>query len=387
MTPLAFALAALLAQDEPTDSVTAAIVWLARHQRPDGSWGPIPGTCGCFGDAPKPKEIPRDPEVGKKAAPLIDALRSETLDERERAADDLLKLGEAVEPFLEDAAKDKDAEVKSRAESLLRTLRAPRTKGDVEPTALALLTILGAGYSHLSKDTYGTIVLGDTIKRGLQWLMSRQDVSGRIGDGDGVRPPQAIAALVLLEAYGLTGSNLFTEQAQKAHAWLAGEQRKNGSWNDDLETTYWSVIALKSSALADLANEVRRAGLAVDWLKERADKGDAADIAAFVTASCFWAGPDVSAHAAKLALFKASDLDARTRQMTALALWQADGPAGPHWKKWNEGMKDAILKSSPASECGKGGWGKGATSGRTTALNALTLEVYYRYANVVGGKK
>jgi len=373
-------------QDEPTDAVGAAILWLARHQRPDGSWGPIPGTCDCFGDAPKPRVIPRDADVARKAAPLVEALRSDSLDERERAAGDLLKLGEAVEPFLEDAAADKDAEVKARADSLLRTLRAARTRGDTEPTALALLVLLGAGYSHLSKDTYGDIVLGNTVRKALQWLMNHQDLSGRIGDGDSVKPAQAIAALALLEAYGLTGSNLFKEQAVKAHTWLAGEQRKNGSWSDDVETTYWAVIALKSAQLDGFPPELRRAELATAWLRERAEKGGAVELAAFVTASRFFEGPDISAHAARLADVKAVALEPGARQMAALALFQADGPSGANWKNWNEGMKAAVLKS-PASGCGKGGWGKGAGSGRTTALNALTLEVYYRYANVVGSKK
>ena len=78
----------------------------------------------------------------------------------------------------------------------------------------------------------------------------------------------------------------------------------------------------------------------------------------------------------------------------SLALFQYDGPSGNVWKQWNEPMKDALVKNqqTPSSGCKNGSWepvGRWCGEGGrvyATAINALTLEVYYRYANVFGTK-
>jgi hypothetical protein len=64
------------------------------------------------------------------------------------------------------------------------------------------------------------------------------------------------------------------------------------------------------------------------------------------------------------------------------------------WKKWNEPMKNALVPNQKTGKdgCKNGSWDPdqerwGAEGGRVyaVAINALTLEVYYRYANVFGG--
>jgi hypothetical protein len=81
---------------------------------------------------------------------------------------------------------------------------------------------------------------------------------------------------------------------------------------------------------------------------------------------------------------------------SSLALFQYDGPDGPYWKKWNEPMKNAIVPNQKTGKdgCANGSWTSeedrwGFEGGRVyaVAINALTLEVYYRYANVFGAKK
>ena len=76
------------------------------------------------------------------------------------------------------------------------------------------------------------------------------------------------------------------------------------------------------------------------------------------------------------------------------ALFQFDGPEGPMWKRWNEPMKNALVPNQHTGKdgCKNGSWNPdvdrwGAEGGRVyaVAINALTLEVYYRYANVFGG--
>ena len=83
-----------------------------------------------------------------------------------------------------------------------------------------------------------------------------------------------------------------------------------------------------------------------------------------------------------------------------LALNQFDGPdsprkgAGSQWSAWEKGLTKALLplqdRSKARDACSRGGWlqeARGNQKGRAlynTAMNVLTLEVYYRYANVFG---
>jgi hypothetical protein len=84
----------------------------------------------------------------------------------------------------------------------------------------------------------------------------------------------------------------------------------------------------------------------------------------------------------------------------SLAIFQLDGPTatspgGRHWKAWNEAMKAALLPHQALGRdgCVDGSWDPAAdrwgfAGGRVyaTALNVLTLEVYYRYERLFGGK-
>lgn len=84
-----------------------------------------------------------------------------------------------------------------------------------------------------------------------------------------------------------------------------------------------------------------------------------------------------------------------------LALNQFDGPdsprkgSGKYWDNWNEALIESILPLQNASKardvCTRGGWLDpdrwGSHTGHSlysTALNVLTLQVYYRYENAFG---
>ncbi len=68
------------------------------------------------------------------------------------------------------------------------------------------------------------------------------------------------------------------------------------------------------------------------------------------------------------------------------ALFLYDGPSGPKWKAWNKDMKGALVNNqNPGSAGCKGGsweavdrWSGEGGRVYGTAINALTLEVYYR---------
>ena len=65
---------------------------------------------------------------------------------------------------------------------------------------------------------------------------------------------------------------------------------------------------------------------------------------------------------------------------------------GTHWKKWNEAMKDAIVKHQHPRGSGArtgswdpiGPWGHDGGRVYSTATMVMCLEVYYRYDRVFG---
>jgi hypothetical protein len=80
-----------------------------------------------------------------------------------------------------------------------------------------------------------------------------------------------------------------------------------------------------------------------------------------------------------------------------LALNQFDGPDSPkrsskqYWNQWNRALTDALLPLQDESKtCRRGGWvqpDRWSMAGGPiyrTAINVLTLEVYYRYENAFG---
>ena len=83
-----------------------------------------------------------------------------------------------------------------------------------------------------------------------------------------------------------------------------------------------------------------------------------------------------------------------------MALDLVDGPANPksphrNWQKRNKAMQDAALASQSIApkQCSSGGflqpdtWTHGAGPVYSTAINVLTLEVYYRYENAFAAAK
>lgn len=80
-----------------------------------------------------------------------------------------------------------------------------------------------------------------------------------------------------------------------------------------------------------------------------------------------------------------------------LALFMLGGPNSPHsgrfgqdWEAWNDSMKSALVDPQIKEGCEEGSWepiGRWSMFGGrvyATAINALTLEVYYRYENAFG---
>ncbi|MFN3486083.1 MAG: prenyltransferase/squalene oxidase repeat-containing protein, partial [Planctomycetota bacterium] len=153
---------------------------------------------------------------------------------------------------------------------------------DAGVTGLSLLAFLGAGYSHLSKDTYDGICFGDVVRKGLQWMMSHQDPEGCIGSRNAQKYMynHTICALAMSEAYGLTGSNLFKDQAQKAVDFVIAAQNPGKGWrysykcgDNDSSVTGWAVMVLKSAEISGLTFPRSGYDGTRAWLDEVTEEG------------------------------------------------------------------------------------------------------------------
>jgi hypothetical protein len=312
---------------------------------------------------------------------------------------------------------------------------------DTGVTALSILAFLGAGYSHLSRDEFpdpiqpGRVLkFGDVVKKGVQWLIAHQDPEGCISErGMKYMYNHAVAALCLSEAYGMTASVPLRDPAQKAIDFLVASQNPGKGWrykaqsgDNDCSVTGWAVMALKSAELSEIHFPKTAYDGALSWFSDATDPLNGyyqVGYNARGTGKVFTNGnqqcddhPAMSAVAIMARIFmqkrknepalgsvrllvsdlpewKTNRIDFYYWYYASLALFQYDGPDGPMWKKWNEPMKNALVPNqhTAKSGCKNGSWDSevdrwGIEGGRVfaVAINALTLEVYYRYANVFG---
>src|SRR5205823_3656635 len=116
---------------------------------------------------------------------------------------------------------------------------------------LVLLSLLGAGYSHLSKDEYDGEVVGPRIKKGIRWILLQQCDDGSFNSGHDDVFDQGLATLALGEAYGTTAAQTLKDPATHALDALVRLQGADGSWGG-IEPTTWAVQALASADLGEL---------------------------------------------------------------------------------------------------------------------------------------
>ncbi len=280
---------------------------------------------------------------------------------------------------------------------------------DVAATAFALLAFYGRGERHDLECRYR-----DTVARGLKWLLSQQDrVSG---DLRGKNPPHnamydhGIAALALVEAYGVTKDDALRPRAIAAIEFVSGSQHAGGGWRyqpgerGDLSVTGWYIMALASAQMSGLpvpekTMEGARKFLAgvrggerggsygyTDSPGRRSSGRDAMNAVGFFCSQLFGDSPNAGSawEASRIvggAGVKLSDL--YYVYYGTLAAYQHQGPL---WRSWRDKMQDGFVEM----QGGDGSWAisghHGGAMGRAicTALVVLCLEAQYRYTPLYG---
>jgi hypothetical protein len=281
-------------------------------------------------------------------------------------------------------------------------------EADTALTGLALLTYLGAGYTH--KDGK----FATTVGNGLDFLLAQQKP-----DGDLRGPSKAVgmychamATLAMCEAYALSLDDRLRDPAERAVSFLVrGRARDGQAWRyepsapvGDTSILGWVVMALKSARevglrVPDQTGVGRGMLLWLDRVATGQDRGLARyqppdPVTATMTAEAWVCrqflgvgGPGASSTEAAAYLMQhesdKGDSNFYYWYYGTLAMYQHGGQP---WTRWNARIRDRVVKLQRSSGHQSGSWDPddsmyGARGGRIycTTLAALTLEVYYRY--------
>ncbi len=296
-------------------------------------------------------------------------------------------------------------------------------QSDTAATGLALLSYLGAGYTHLD-DKHRAVV-----RRGLDWMVRNQKANGDTFSGG---TPYAwyyshgIAAIALCEAYGMTRDPELREPAQKAIQFIIDSQHPTeGGWRykpqveSDTSVSGWQLMALKSAQMAGLKVPAGSLGRLSKWLDKAQTAGG----------SRYAYNPNADdTPEQRDGLVPNLAMTAEGLLMRMYQGWRRDNPAliegaehlksnlpevgteaqplrnayywyyatqvmfqmqGDYWTAWNEKMQPLLQQSQTDAGPLAGSWHPatpvpdrwGHAGGRhyVTAMNLLMLEVYYRH--------
>jgi hypothetical protein len=299
---------------------------------------------------------------------------------------------------------------------------------DVGASALALLAYLGNGHTHQVGE------FKKTVRKGLRFLKTQQSSDGRIGpcEGESWFYNHAIALMAISEAYAMTKDDKMKQMAENALRYGLNAQNPGYGWKyeprggkSDTSVTGWMVLALKAAKTGGLEVPKQAFEDARKWfdrvtaangrcgyekpgdpgsiLRGRTKNFERQETMTAVSLICrIFTGqkrsdPEIK-KGAELIMQKLPTYDAPNHLKVNYYYWYNGTYAmfqigGEQWKKWNEAMKTALLKSQRRDGCAHGSWDAvcewAVVGGRVycTAINALSLEIYYRFARINNGEK
>jgi hypothetical protein len=300
-------------------------------------------------------------------------------------------------------------------------------------TGLALLAFLGDG-NTTREGTYKEVVA-----RGIAWLKDQQDPeSGLIGRriGHQYMYGHAIATLAVCEAYYFSKSPLIKKVAQPAIDLITRARNDYAAWRydmvpngaNDTSVTGWMVFALKSAEEGKLEVDPQAFVGALGWIDGVTDQAngrvgydsmgswssrithlndqfpsDRSEAMTAVGLLCrIFMGqtpekdPILAKHA-DLMLRRLPEWDPANKSSDfyywyygTYAMYQLGGQH--YWEPWRKAMEKAVVSTQCKDGDKRGSWDPidpwGFAGGRvySTALMTLCLEVYFRYARVLGAR-
>lgn len=288
-------------------------------------------------------------------------------------------------------------------------------------TSLALLAFLGAGNTHKDGE------FQQTVARGLRYLRRLQQSDGRFtarltpGPDTYLMYHQALCTLVISEACAMTGDGSLKPHIERSIQFMARAQQSGGGWDygpemtgrNDTSVTGWVVMAMKSAHAAGVPiPDLMTYNVMRHFESCTLDNGEVvysdrntgvgrrglAMLAVGMVCRQFLGWPlDSKILQCQARIISQYPIDwARLRGQEADRLldssyyWYYGTLAqfqmgGQFWPAWNAAMKRELLANQVKDGPMRGSWdpvGLWANAGGriySTALNALNLEVYYRY--------
>jgi hypothetical protein len=284
-------------------------------------------------------------------------------------------------------------------------------RSDSAATSLALLPFLGAGQTHLGGR------YKDTVASGLRWLVSQQRDDGDLRAGSAGNTgmyAHGQGAIVLCEAYLMTGDQSLREPAQRAIDFIVAAQYPDGGWRyqpnsearpherrSDTSVVGWQLMALQSARAAKLTVPDETLELAGHFL----DSVQSRDGALYAYQPQNRPTHVMTAEALLCRIYLGWTLDQPGLVEGARFLTEEHLPSdhdpnvyywyyatqamhhvgGTKWERWNLRMRDVLVNSQEKRGQQAGSWaprgGHASAGGRVymTALAVCTLEVYYRH--------
>ncbi len=287
---------------------------------------------------------------------------------------------------------------------------------DTGISALALLAFLGAGHSHVQGE------YRDTVRRGIDFLLRSQAADGSLFGNSTLYAQMychSMATFALAEAQAMSGDPRLEPAVTKAVNYsLAAQNAGTGGWRyrpgdtGDTSQMGWQIMALASAKRAGV-HVPDQTWIRIDRFLRSVRRGNFGGLASYRPDSPFSTSMTAEALYCHLVLEEMNGLrftepaaNEATNQILAvlptaervnLYYWyyatlalhhrqRVDNPAATAWRAWNDALTTTLLNTQVTSGDQAGSWSTnclwGGYGGRvyTTALAALCLEVYYRYA-------
>jgi len=301
---------------------------------------------------------------------------------------------------------------------------------DVGLTALAVLAFTGAGNSHRSASDPR---YARCLRRAMDFLLRKQILSpgkasthGRIGSGSHhkVMYEHSIATMALCELLLLSNDRLkLLRPARAATEYCLASRNPGSAWrygfrdgNNDTSVAGWFILALKTAKISGVGIDDSRYDEAFRDTLRFFDRVTDTDGVTGYTSSRGERGtvPTMTSVAALCRMFAGQKRTSSTIRASVKHLlqsppqWTSTGQTvdfyywyyatyaafqmgSTTWRKWNPKMKKALLSSQRRGGCEDGSWDTcgpwSRRAGRvySTALAAMTLEVYYRFERTTAG--
>ena len=282
-----------------------------------------------------------------------------------------------------------------------------RPRSDTAGTALVLLPFLGAGQTHLVGHYQ------DSVSLGLRWLIEHQESNGDLradSSGNSGMYAHGQAAIVLCEAYAMTGDAQLREAAQRSIDFIVAAQHESGGWRyqpgqpGDTSVLGWQLMALQSARAAELnvpSHTLENAGHFLDSVGDPEGAHYAyiqgqrpTPVMTAEALLCrMYLGWEMSRVGLQIGINTLVRDHLPHRQHSNFYYWYygtqvMHHAGGAAWRKWNHHMRDVLVASQETSGHEAGSWRPQSdhdqTGGRlyTTALATCTLEVYYRHVPI-----